>query len=242
MSTESTALRAQSSGTICHMKTSGTFAWGSIHSVLLSKQRMEALTDGIFAIAMTLLVLELKVPDAPKSISGGELMQRLGEQIPAFFSFLVSFLYCGLLWTLHHLSVHFFRHIQTAMAWLNLIFLLAISLLPFSCALLGHFLSNPAAEEIYFGNMFAAALLLLVQWSVAKRKNLIKDDDPRAAKDMGLRLMFIPPALAAAMLVTPYKPLSGFYVLMVVMVALRVWQRRSSRRRMNEDSAKAGPS
>ena len=118
---------------------------------------------------MTLLVLELKLPEAPKNTSAAELMHRLREQIPAFFSFFVSFLYCGVLWILHHLAVHFFRHIQTALAWLNLSFLLAISLLPFSCALLGHFLRNPAAQEIYFANLFAAGFALLVQWFVAKK-------------------------------------------------------------------------
>lgn len=218
------------------MKLEATSTRSGVHSLLLSKQRMEALTDGIFAIAMTLLVLELKLPEAPKNISADELMHRLGEQIPAFFSFFVSFLYCGVLWVLHHLAVHFFRHIQTALAWLNLSFLLAISLLPFSCALLGHFLRNPAAEEIYFANLFAAGLLLLVQWFVAKKKGLINNDDPRAARDMELRLMLIPSGLAPAMIVTPFKPLAGFYVLSLVVVAIRIWRKRSARRMMKEQA------
>ncbi len=200
-----------------------TSAWSSIHSLLLSKQRMEALTDGI------LLVLELKVPDAPKSIASRELMHKLAEQMPAYFSFLVSFMYCGLLWMLHHLAVHFFRNIQAVLAWLNLFFLLAISLLPFSCALLGHFLRNQAAQEIYFVNLFAAAALLLGQWLVAQRKNLIKDDDPQAATEMGRRLMVLPPALLVAMLATAYESLAGFYALALVMLAFRIWRRRAKR-------------
>src|ERR1700681_2919431 len=119
-----------------------------IHSILLSKGRMEALTDGIFAIAMTLLVLELKVPDLPKSASSSELLERIGHEAPAFFSFFVSFLYCGLLWVLHHLAMHFVRHLQIAVVWLNLLFLMSISIMPFSCALLGHFLNNRAVQEI----------------------------------------------------------------------------------------------
>jgi TMEM175 potassium channel family protein len=59
-----------------------------IHTILLSKGRMEALSDGIFAIAMTLLVLELRVPDLPKSVGTSELLQRIGEETPVFFSFL----------------------------------------------------------------------------------------------------------------------------------------------------------
>ena len=61
-----------------------------MHTVLLSKGRMEALTDGIFAIAMTLMVLELKVPDLPKTVSSHELLRRLGEEGPVFVSFFFS--------------------------------------------------------------------------------------------------------------------------------------------------------
>jgi uncharacterized membrane protein len=194
-------------------------------SVLLSKGRMEALTDGIFAISMTLLVLDLKIPDAPKSISSHELLHKLRGEIPAFFSFFVSFIYCGLLWTLHHLAAHFFRHIQLALAWLNLFFLMSIALLPFSCALLGHFLGNVAAGEIYFSNMFAAAFLLALQWHVAKRKNLLNEDEPQAAKEIGQQLLFFPPALAAAMVVTPFNTKAGFYTMALVLMSLRIWQR-----------------
>ena len=62
---------------------------------------MEALTDGIFAIAMTLLVLELKIPDLPRRVDTSELLQKIGEEGPAFFSFMISFLYCGLLWVMY---------------------------------------------------------------------------------------------------------------------------------------------
>src|SRR6476659_10553887 len=149
-----------------------------IHSILLSKGRMEALTDGIFAIAMTLLVLELKVPDLPRSASTSELLQSIGHEAPAFFSFFVSFLYCGLLLIMHHLAMHFVRHLQIALVWLNLLFLMSISTMPFSCGLLGHFLQNRAAPEIYFGNMFVASALLAAQWLVAGKKKLINEDEP----------------------------------------------------------------
>ncbi len=59
---------------------------------------MEALTDGIFAIAMTLLVLELKVPELARGVGSRELLHNLGHQMPSFFSFFVSFLYCGMMW------------------------------------------------------------------------------------------------------------------------------------------------
>jgi uncharacterized membrane protein len=203
-----------------------------MHSILLSKGRMEALTDGIFAIAMTLLVLELKVPDLPKSASTSELLHKIGEEAPAFFSFLISFLYCGLLWVMHHLAMHFVRHLQAALVWLNLIFLMSIATMPFSCGLLGHFLRNRAAQEIYFANMFVAAALLALQWVVAKKKKLINEDDPRASALMGQQLMFFPAGLGAAMVASYFNPLAGSYAFIVVLLALRIWQRSWHRKQI----------
>jgi uncharacterized membrane protein len=197
-----------------------------LHTVLLSKGRVEALTDGIFAIAMTLLVLELKVPDLPKSAASHELLYRLGEEAPAWMSFLLSFMYCGLLWFLHHLAMHFVRHMQALLVWLNLLFLMSISILPFSCALLGHFIRNRAAVEIYFGNVLLAALLLWAQWLFARKRKLISEDDPRAVAAMGMRLTAVPVAITAGMLAAFYRPIAGFYAMSIVLIAFRLWQRR----------------
>jgi TMEM175 potassium channel family protein len=201
-----------------------------IYSVQLSKGRMEALTDGIFAIAMTLLVLELKMPDLPKHVGSRELLEKLGEQMPSFFSFLVSFLYCGLLWIQHHLAMHFVRHIKTGLVWINLIFLMSISVLPFSCALLGHFLRNLAAREIYFGNLFVAASLMALQWMLVRRQKLLIEDDPRALKAVGEQLMMLPVAVAAGMVVTPLGAEPGLYAMSLVLLGLRIWQKKAAPR------------
>ena len=200
-----------------------------LKTVLLSKGRVEALTDGIFAIAMTLLVLELKVPDLPKSVASGELLHRLGADGPVFVSFLISFLYCGVLWLLHHLAMHFFKNMQVVLVWLNLLFLMSIAVLPFSCALLGHFIHNRAAVEIYFGNMLMAAVLLSMQWLFARRRRLINEEDPHAARAMGQRLMIFPVAIMGGMVAAIYKPLAGFYAMSLILLALRIRQRRGLR-------------
>lgn len=210
-----------------------------LHSILLSKGRMEALTDGIFAIAMTLLVLELKVPDLPKSTGAQELLHRIGEELPAWFSFMISFLYCGLLWVLHHMAMHFIRHLQIALVWLNLLFLMSVSVMPFSCALLGHFLRNRAAQEIYYANMFVAAALLAAQWLVAKQKKLLNDDDPYKMRLMGQQIMFFPAALGAGMVAAYFRPLAGSYAFASVLLALRIWQRKWHR---DQAASPASPS
>ncbi|HEU4413767.1 MAG TPA: TMEM175 family protein [Candidatus Angelobacter sp.] len=197
-----------------------------IHSLLLSKGRMEALTDGIFAIAMTLLVLELKVPEMPKSAGASELLRRIGEQGPEFLSFVISFMYCGVLWLMHHLAMHFVRHLQIALVWLNLVFLMSISVMPYSCGLLGHFVHNRAAQEIYYGNMFLAAALLALQWLVAKKKKLLNEDDPRTARALAQQIIFFPTAVGMAMAATLFSPTAGSYAFLIALVALRLWQKK----------------
>ena len=197
-----------------------------MHGILLSKGRMEALTDGIFAIAMTLLVLELRVPELPKSASAHELLGRIREEAPAIFSFIISFLYCGLLWVMHHMAMHFIRHLQVALVWLNLLFLMSVSTMPFSCGLLGHFLRNRVAQEIYFANMFIAAALLAGQWLIARNKKLIIDDDPYRSRLMGQQIMFFPIALGAGMVAAYFNPLAGSYAFISVLLVLRLWQRK----------------
>jgi uncharacterized membrane protein len=208
------------------MSTQPTSVRKIMHSIMLSKGRMEALTDGIFAIAMTLLVLELKVPDLPKSASAHEVLQRIGEEAPAAISFVISFLYCGLLWVLHHMAMHFIRHLQMALVWLNLLFLMSVSTMPFSCGLLAHFLRNRVAQEIYFANMFAAAALLAAQWLVAKSKKLINEDDPQRSQLMGQQIIFFPVALAAGLVAAYFNPLAGSYAFVIVLLVMRIWQRR----------------
>jgi len=128
------------------------------------------------------------------------------------------------------LSATGLRHIQVGLVWLNLLFLMSISVLPFSCALLGHFFQNTGAQEIYFTNMFVAALLLYAQWILATRKKLIAGDDPRAVRAMGQQLIMFPMALVAALIVTPYRVMGGFNAMVVVLVGLRLWQRQSFRK------------
>jgi len=210
-----------------------------IHGMLMSKGRLEALTDGIFAIAMTLLVLELKVPDLPKSIGAQELLHKIGEELPAWFSFIISFLYCGLLWVLHHMAMHFIRHLQIGLVWLNLLFLMSVSIMPFSCALLGHYLRNRAAQEIYYANMFVAAALLAMQWLVAKRKDLLIADDPYRMRLMGQQIMFFPIAIAAGMVAAYFRPLAGSYAFAFALLALRIWQRKWHR---DQAASPASPS
>jgi uncharacterized membrane protein len=133
-------------------------------SVLWSKHRVEALTDGIFAVAMTLLVIELKVPDPHTIHSQDELAQALADLAPKALSWLISFFVLATFWIAHHRLFHYVRYVDRRLLWRNLYQLAFVSLMPFSAALLGEFPATTIAEVAYNGNM--AILGLLGLWKL----------------------------------------------------------------------------
>ena len=129
-----------------------------------SKHRVEALTDGIFAVAMTLLVIELKVPDRHTMHSQDELVRALLELAPKAASWVLSFLVLATFWISHHRLFHHVRSVDAGLLWRNLLQLGFVSLMPFSAALIGEFGGTVVAQNLYHANMVMLALLGL--WKV----------------------------------------------------------------------------
>jgi uncharacterized membrane protein len=126
-----------------------------------SKARTEMLCAGIFAIAMTLLVLELKVPELPRAAAPSEILRALREHSLAFVGFVMTFILAGQLWILHHQFFHHLKHASRALALLTIPYLMFVSLLPFSTSMLTSFsLRSPVGLAFYFGNQLALAVLL----------------------------------------------------------------------------------
>ncbi len=101
----------------------------------LSTQRIEALCDGVFAIAMTLLVLDIPVP--PSSTAGARALFH--ALWPDMASYIASFAVLGVYWVGQHTQFHFIRHADQVLLWMTLLFLMLIAAMPFSAALIGHF-------------------------------------------------------------------------------------------------------
>jgi len=145
--------------------------------------RIEALSDGVFAIILTLLVLELKVPALKDHASVGELLHHLYEALPKFVSWLISFVILCKFWLNHHHLLGLARHANYAMVWLNAIFLLGQSFIPFPTALAGEYPTNPLAVS-FFGIVFAVNTLLFLALHAYIVRHLIKPElaplqDPR---------------------------------------------------------------
>ncbi len=106
----------------------------------MGKTRLEAFSDGVIAIIITIMVLELKAPH-------GADLKALGPLLPAFLSYLLSFIYIGIYWNNHHHMLHSVREVSGAILWANLHLLFWLSLVPFTTAWMGenHFAAAPTA-------------------------------------------------------------------------------------------------
>lgn len=155
-----------------------------------SLERLAALSDGIFAVAMTLLVLDLHTPiaDAKQRFtmpflweSAGlqkevALLQALGGLVPHFLPYLLSFLTLGIFWVGQQTQLNHFAHSSHRLTWIHLVFLFTVSLLPFSTGLLAEFTTYRVAMGVYWLNLLSLGSILLISWRYAKRAGLLKDE------------------------------------------------------------------
>ena len=117
----------------------------------MGKGRLEAFSDGVIAIIITIMVLELKVPH-------GESLHALVPLVPVFLSYVLSFVYVGIYWNNHHHMLHTVRHATGPMLWANLHFLFWLSLFPFVTAWMGENRFAAAPTAIYGVVLFMAAI------------------------------------------------------------------------------------
>jgi len=133
----------------------------------LSKDRLEAFSDGVFAVAITLLVLEINVP------TGDHLWHELKEEWPSFASFFVSFWVIGIIWVNHHGVFDHVRRADRGLLYLNLLVLLTVVFIPFSTALIAEHLKSGADEEVaalvYSGAFLALAIAFGLLWTYITR-------------------------------------------------------------------------
>jgi len=133
----------------------------------VQSKRIEALADGIFAIAMTILVLQVQVPRIPPPVTQDALRRALLQLTPHVTGYFVSFVLLGSLWVAHHAQFHFIRKVDRVLLWLNIFYLSLISFVPFASGLLSQYHRQPVACAVYAATMLAAVALLYAQWTYA---------------------------------------------------------------------------
>ncbi len=143
----------------------------------ISTTRLETFSDGVIAIIITIMVIEVKLPDLTKESSGWQTINLLKHLIPYLITYAFSFMMIGIFWTNHHHMFHLLDRTDEKLLWQNFLFLFLLSLIPFATAIVG---SNPfisIAPAIYGTVMLLtnSAYLLMRHYSLSKK--LVHKDD-----------------------------------------------------------------
>ncbi|HII40331.1 MAG TPA: DUF1211 domain-containing protein [Thermoplasmata archaeon] len=143
----------------------------------LGKQRVESLTDGIFATVMTILVLSVIVPYVTSPVDFGLTPPDLLPIVSTVLSYALSFVILGVFWVGHHVVFHYIRRTDWALIWLNNVFLLFVGLLPLTSALLGHYPLAQETQILYGLNLIAVGSMLYATFAYATLHHHLVDAD-----------------------------------------------------------------
>ncbi len=126
----------------------------------MNKNRLEALSDGVFAIIMTLLVIEIKIPELHHDeLTNANLIHKIYEAAPLFFSYFISFTVLSMYWVSHHALYHMFvKNVDRVLIQLNMLYLSFAALIPFSAHLLGSYFTIQTSIIFYGLNILAISL------------------------------------------------------------------------------------
>jgi uncharacterized membrane protein len=159
--------------------------------------RIEAFSDGVFAIAITLLVIEIGVPHVQDGPEGTTLFGALVEQWPSYLGYAISFLQIGVIWANHHNRFRFIARSDHLLLFLNILFLMCVAFIPFPTALLADYLQSSGAERttagaVYAGTLAVTAVFFTLLWLYAAAGYRLVDRnlDPALLRMMTRRYVF----------------------------------------------------
>lgn len=217
----------------------GVPLWMHMPSATGNTGRIEALSDGVFAVAMTLLVLDLKAPSVPKRAqqpiwSGGGGSEHplahglLHDVAPRLLPYLMSFLTLGIFWVGQQTQLQSFTRSNRALTWIHLTFLLAVTLLPFSTGLLAQDISYRLSVAVYWLNLLALGVVLYVSLRYAEHAGVISDETTNEMREaMAQRIVVYQTLYALAALtclINTYLAIGLLFALQVnAVIAPRIW-------------------
>ena len=200
----------------------------------LGKERLEALTDGIFATVMTVLVLSLSVPVITGGVTNAEVAADIEALTPNILAYVLGFLLLAVLWISHHNIFHYMTRVDRPLLWLNTLFLLAVGFLPFSTALVGKYPQLQTPEVIFGSNIIGISIFMLSILSYSSRTGLlvVPERDERVMARVRSRWRTGPVLYLAAILlsfINPWISFPAYVAILIFMVVQSIfWLRISS--------------
>jgi len=201
-----------------------------LHNELKKEFQLERLilfSDAEFAIAITLLVIEIKIPEIhEKPVTENAVLHKLAELIPKFVGFLVSFLLIGQYWIVHHRMFSFVINFTDRLIWLNILFLFAIALMPFSTGFYSEYVLRGVVTPVIFytANIALLGLANFLMWRYLsnQKNNLTENLTPALAKYFSLRALTVPTIFVIFSFVYLYNPTIAFFIPILIPFIMRL--------------------
>ena len=203
-------------------------------------ERLILFSDAVFAIAITLLVIEIKIPELHSQISDKALLNSLAQLIPKFVGFLISFIFIGLYWTIHHRMFGFVTAYNRRLIILNLVFLFFIVLMPFSTSFYSEYAGNIVRDQVkvpltfYVLNFCGVGFVNYFLWryiSNPKHKLTSPPIDPVVLKLAKVRALTVPLVFLSMLPVAYFTNVSyAVYMPMLIPVIYRLFKRNIERK------------
>ena len=192
--------------------------------------RIEAFSDGVFAIAITLLVIEIGVPH----VAGTPLFGALVEQWPSYLGYVISFLQIGVIWANHHNRFRFIVRSDHTLLFLNILFLMCVAFIPFPTALLAEYLQGTeraTAGAVYAGTLAVTAVFFTLLWLYAATNYRLVDRnlDPSLLRAMTRRYVVGMVAYLLAFLLA-FVNVAASLILIVILALIFVLPEPGERR------------
>jgi uncharacterized membrane protein len=181
------------------------------------RDRIVNLSDGVFAIAITILVLDIHVPDG---LSPTELPAEVLNLAPKYLSYVISFLVLAIYWQAHHRVFKPIRGYDGTLVWLNFLFLMAVAFLPFPTSLLGEYSQEQVSVVIYAANAAGASLLLTaISWYAVTGHRLVAPGlDEEEQRLRRLQALAGPVVFLASIGVSFFSPTAAMYSWLLLFV------------------------
>ena len=200
-----------------------------LHNELKKEFQLERLilfSDAVFAIAITLLVIEIKIPEIhERPVHEAALLHKLAELIPKFIGFIISFLLIGQYWIVHHRMFSFVINYTDRLIWLNILFLFATALMPFSTGFYSEYVLRGVVSPVIFytANIILLGLANFLMWRyLNKNKHLTENLTPALARYFSLRALTVPLIFVIFSFTYLYAPTIAFFIPLTIPFLLRL--------------------
>lgn len=189
---------------------------------VLTTQRLEAFSDSVFAIVITLLFLDLRAPEIPHDSSWQELLSEIYKLSPKLLSILVSFTFVAIFWVAHHQFFHTLKKTTRGLLWLNLVFLFLVCFVPFPASIMTEYPNNKASV-VFFGAavlLTSSLLAALRRYAWVKHREISGVTEDHEVYKALRRSYLIVAAYAAGIIVSFFFPIAAIIIYLLTPIAL----------------------